>query len=157
MPVSTFVHLDTRNGKKLTDARRTLATSPYLVTHVPAPAKPQHSSSKAPTTTILPPTAHTDCTSHFLHPLSWMRPELEQGLLSGRLECPNPKCGANVGRYAWQGMKCSCGIWVCPAFSLQKARIDGVAKAVDSKQGQGEIVGPSGMRLPPGTKVQGNL
>ena len=61
---------------------------------------------------------------YFLDPLSWMRPQLEQGLLDGRLECP--KCKTNVGKYAWQGMQCSCGDWVVPAISLAKGRIDEV-------------------------------
>lgn len=53
-----------------------------------------------------------------------MRPELEQGKLEGRLECP--KCSNNVGKYAWQGMKCTCGAWVVPAITLAKGRIDEV-------------------------------
>ncbi|KAK7608138.1 protein-tyrosine phosphatase-like protein [Phyllosticta paracitricarpa] len=61
---------------------------------------------------------------------SWMRPELEQGKLDGRLECPNPKCRSHVGKYAWQGMRCSCGDWVVPAISLAKGRIDEVDKDV---------------------------
>jgi dual specificity phosphatase 12 len=51
-----------------------------------------------------------------------MRPQLEQGMLGGRLECP--KCKTNVGKYAWQGMQCSCGEWVVPGISLAKGRID---------------------------------
>jgi dual specificity phosphatase 12 len=54
-----------------------------------------------------------------------MRPELEQGKLDGRLECP--KCRANVGKYAWQGMSCSCGTWVVPGISLAKGRVDQAA------------------------------
>lgn len=93
-----------------------------------------------------------------------MRPTLEQGLLDGRLECPNPKCNAQIGRYAWQGMKCSCGIWVCPAFSLHKGRVDEIVKRRESRQGQGndgkkpsgvenmESGRGTGIRLPPGMK-----
>jgi len=97
-----------------------------------------------------------------------MRPELEQGILSGRLECPNNKCGAQIGRYAWQGMKCSCGVWVCPAFSLQKGRVDEITikKRGDNVPGPGlgnvsEAGGVSGggggIRLPPGMKGKENL
>lgn len=97
-----------------------------------------------------------------------MRPELEQGLLSGRLECPNTKCVAQVGRYAWQGMRCSCGVWVCPAFSLQKARVDAVMKRTERAEGKGKVAevggngvaaagGASGIRLPPGMKGKENL
>ena len=85
--------------------RQPLATSAYLIPHTPL------SSAK--------PCAHLHIT-----PLSWMRPELEQGKLDGRLECPNAKCGQSVGRYAWQGMKCSCGEWVVPGMTLGRGRVD---------------------------------
>jgi dual specificity phosphatase 12 len=64
------------------------------------------------------------CAHHFVQPQAWMRPELERGQLEGRLACPNARCGALVGRYAWQGMRCSCGDWLVPGFSLQAARVD---------------------------------
>ena len=100
-----------------------------------------------------------------------MRPTLSEQLLSGRLECPNPKCEAQVGRYAWQGMRCSCGVWVCPAFSLQKGRVDEVtikpAEATGGKAGNGdegvvEKMRGLGIRLPPGMRgaekgAKGNL
>ena len=70
-----------------------------------------------------------------------MRAELEQGKLEGRLECP--KCSTNVGKYAWQGMRCSCGEWIIPAITLQKARID-ESKAVSTTQSG------FGIRMPPG-------
>ena len=89
--------------------RRSLATSVYLMSHTP---KQQPSS---------PP---GQCAHLFLEPLSWMRPELEQGKMEGRLECPNGRCKTNVGKYAWQGMRCSCGDWVVPAISLARGRID---------------------------------
>ncbi|KAG8622877.1 hypothetical protein KVT40_009388 [Elsinoe batatas] len=82
--------------------RRTLATSQYLNDHQPLTQK--------------------GCAHYFVDPLSWMRTELEQSKLDGRLECP--KCSANVGKYAWHGMQCSCGGWVVPAISLAKGRID---------------------------------
>ena len=151
--------------------RRTLATTPYLVRHLPNPSKAQSSPMTEPISSLaesLPPSPlHTACTHHFLHPLSWMRPALEQGFLDGRLECPNAKCHAQIGRYAWQGMKCSCGIWVCPAFSLQKGRVDEIVKRGEDQQGQGEEQvnvaeagiksGRAGIRLPPGMRDKGNL
>ncbi len=88
--------------------RAPLATSSYLVPHTPA----SH-----------PGTA---CAHIHITPLSWMRPELEQGKLEGRLFCPNKKCGQSVGRYAWQGMKCSCGEWVVPGMTLGRGRVDEV-------------------------------
>lgn len=65
------------------------------------------------------------CAHVFLdQPLAWMRPEMEQGKLDGRLECP--KCRSQVGRYAWQGSKCSCGKWMLPGISLGISKIDAV-------------------------------
>ena len=112
--------------------RRSLATSAYLVEHKPRqssgrlshkavavgsfPSAPDQPASAAP-----PKCAHI-----FVDPLSWMRPELEQGKLDGRLECPSAQCRSVVGKYAWQGMRCSCGGWVIPAFSLAKGRVDEV-------------------------------
>lgn len=71
-----------------------------------------------------------------------MRPELEQGKLDGRLECP--KCKTNVGKYAWQGMQCSCGDWVVPGISLAKGRIDEVKT-------KPLAAASMGIRMPPST------
>jgi len=57
-----------------------------------------------------------------------MKAELEQGKLDGRLECP--KCGANVGKYAWQGMRCSCSEWIVPGISLARGKVDEVRSRV---------------------------
>lgn len=81
----------------------------------------------------------SSCAHVFVETLSWMRPALEEGALDGRLLCPNAKCGALVGRFAWQGLKCSCGEWICPAFSLNRSRVD----EVDRSAGMG-------IRMPPG-------
>lgn len=100
--------------------RRALATSQYLLPHgsTPSVSDQNAEAQKAPS---------QNCAHYFLDPLSWMRPELEQGKLEGRLECP--KCHTNVGKYAWQGMQCSCGEWVVPGISLSKGRIDEARKA----------------------------
>ncbi|KAI2642342.1 protein-tyrosine phosphatase-like protein [Xylaria nigripes] len=90
---------------------------------------------------------HSAACSHiFVDTLSWMRPMLEDGALDGRLICPNTKCGATVGRFAWQGLKCTCGQYVVPAFSLNRSRVD----EMSSRAG-----GFSAIRLPPGRT--GNL
>lgn len=77
-----------------------------------------------------------------------MRPELEQGKLDGRLECP--KCTTNVGKYAWQGMQCSCGDWVVPGISLAKGRIDEVKSNAAGTASMGIRVppAPSGRKGP---------
>lgn len=64
------------------------------------------------------------CMQYFMEPVKWMRPELEKGLLEGKLGCP--KCAAKVGSYSWRGGKCSCGVWVTPAIEIQRARVDEV-------------------------------
>ncbi|KAJ1338457.1 dual specificity phosphatase 12 [Microdochium nivale] len=89
--------------------RRTLATPGFVLPHAPAPSAALASGS---------------CAHIFIDTLSWMRPALEDGALEGRLNCPGARCGATVGRFAWQGMMCSCRQWVVPAFSLNRSRID---------------------------------
>jgi hypothetical protein len=64
------------------------------------------------------------CSHFFLDPLSWMKSELEQGKLDGKFECP--KCGATVGKYAWQGLRCSCSEWIVPGISLARGKVDEV-------------------------------
>lgn len=78
-----------------------------------------------------------------------MRPSLEEGKLEGRLECP--KCKTNVGKYAWQGMQCSCGDWVVPGISLAKGRID------ESKVKSTGGLENTGIRMPPRPTGQGHL
>jgi dual specificity phosphatase 12 len=109
-----------RLAQRLQNFRRALATSQYLLSHGSA-------SSVSDETAEAKKASSQNCAHYFLDPLSWMRPELEQGKLEGRLECP--KCHTNVGKYAWQGMQCSCGEWVVPGISLSKGRIDEARKA----------------------------
>ncbi|KAK5114968.1 hypothetical protein LTR85_010006 [Meristemomyces frigidus] len=114
--------------------RRQLATSQYLIEHEPRQGA-----------------ASATCAHYFLDPLSWMKAELEQGKLEGRLECP--KCKTNVGKYAWQGMQCSCGDWEVPGISLAKGRIDEVKSRPQTAAGMG-------IRMPPsagGRNAQENL
>lgn len=105
--------------------RTPLATTAYLIPHTPSPT----TSNTTPQSQKPHPHPHTHtpkqpCAHLFLDPLSWMRPELEKGKLEGRLECP--KCGQNVGKYAWQGMRCSCAGWVVPGICLGRGRVDEV-------------------------------
>lgn len=118
--------------------RRILTTSPFIIDHNPAslPSNP--------------------CPHVFIEPLSWMRDELEKGQLSGRLLCPNTRCGAGVGRYDWKGFKCTCGEWVTPALSLQRARVDEVKVdgGAAARRNGGGAPG-MGIRMPPGLRGQG--
>jgi dual specificity phosphatase 12 len=119
---------------KCRKCRRLLAKSNFLIEHEP----PRGGDAR-------------DCAHLFLHPLSWMRESLKEGELDGRLCCPNPKCGANIGKFAWQGMRCSCGGWVTPGFGLARGRVDEVT--VLRKTGHGDASGvaaaAAGIRLPP--------
>jgi dual specificity phosphatase 12 len=110
-----------------------LANDTYLIPH----QTPPHNKPFPSTLT---------CAHHFLDPLSWMRPELEQGKLDGRLECP--KCKANVGKYAWQGLRCSCGAWIVPAISLARGKVDEVRVRKKVEGAAGESAG--GIRRGPG-------
>jgi dual specificity phosphatase 12 len=126
--------------------RRSLARTPYIVPHTPKPASATQAARAAQSGPIdslddelasdrTSAVANSPCAHIFLDPLSWMRPELEQGKLDGKLECPNEKCRTKVGQYAWQGMRCSCGQWVTPAISLARSRIDEVkARPVGPRQ-----------------------
>nr|OQO29561.1 hypothetical protein B0A51_04119 [Rachicladosporium sp. CCFEE 5018] len=126
---------------KCKKCRRQLATSPYLLPHT-LPTNPNAPSTANTPISSLSPAPTAACTHYFLDPLSWMRAELEQGKLEGRLECP--KCKANVGKYAWQGMRCSCRAWVVPGISLAKGRVDEM-KLSGGSRGEG-----MGIRRPPG-------
>lgn len=142
---------------KCRKCRRTLATAPFLIPHEPGShIKPNISKA-------------TECAHVFLHPLTWMRPSLfpstvlkegDAGVqadapLSGRLTCPTPTCGASIGKFAWQGMQCSCGHWVVPAIGVAKARIDIVDKMIASPGSTNFSPGgpPLGIRLPPGMRT----
>jgi hypothetical protein len=46
--------------------------------------------------------------------MEWMEPFLEQGQLSGKILCPNKKCGVKLGNYDWAGVCCGCKEWVTP-------------------------------------------
>ncbi|KAG6136409.1 hypothetical protein E4U22_003786 [Claviceps purpurea] len=104
--------------------RRTLATAPFINQHVASTS----SKSLAP---------GQPCPHYFVEPLSWMRGELEKGLVNGRLSCPNERCGAAVGRYDWKGIRCACGGWVTPGLSLQRARVDEEVRRKPGMSGSG--------------------
>ena len=137
--------------------RRILATTPFIIPH-------EQQLPRKPTGRPLP--AH--CAHIFLHPLTWMRESLypsstdpqdtsssheysgsPEAPLSGRLTCPNSSCGCNIGKFAWQGMRCSCGIWVTPAIAVVRAKVDIIDASVRSSSANIPAVG---IRHPPGMK-----
>lgn len=121
---------------KCKKCRRVLANEPFIVPHQ------GRGDPERPT-----------CPHYFIEALSWMRPILEEGELDGRLICPNLKCSASIGRYAWQGFKCSCGEWVAPAFSLQTSKVDKVVSRGESHGADAvaERMAALGIRMPPST------
>jgi len=131
---------------KCRKCRRLIARSNFIVPHKPPPHRDPSAAGETE------PCAHI-----FLHPLSWMREVLAQGGLDGRLTCPNPKCGANIGKFAWQGLRCSCGGWVTPGFGIAKGRVDEVPVGKGRGTGAGGVTAAgSAVRLPPGMKRTGN-
>ncbi|KAK3306118.1 protein-tyrosine phosphatase-like protein [Chaetomium strumarium] len=131
-----------RSGTELRckKCRRVLATGPFIVPHQGGNDNDKNK----------------NCPHFFVEALSWMRPILEEGALDGRLICPNAKCAASIGRYAWQGFKCSCGEWVAPAFSLQSSKVDRVVVAGRRPGGGGagaiaDRMAALGIRMPPGS------
>lgn len=126
--------------------RRLLAKSDFLIEHEPPPLPLKQQSQ---------PRYVKDCAHLFLHPLSWMRATLKQGELDGRLCCPNPKCGANVGKFAWQGMRCSCGGWVTPGFGLARGKVDEIPVSGKTRDEDAVGVATAALRLPPGMRKEG--
>jgi len=139
--------VDFRNGTpeshdielKCRKCRRLLARGNFIADHEPPGGK----DAKA-------------CAHVFLHPLSWMKPILAEGQLDGRLSCPNAKCGAHIGKFAWQGMRCSCGGWVTPGFAVTRGKVD--EAVIRRREGITDVeAGPAGgaVRLPPGMRRDG--
>jgi dual specificity phosphatase 12 len=140
---------------KCRKCRRLLAKSSFVLPHKPPPHRdPSVEEGRGD------PCAHI-----FLHPLSWMRPTLSEGGLDGRLTCPTQWCGANIGKFAWQGLRCSCGGWVTPGFGLAKGKVDEVrvrpalgaaGGSHASSNSSGKHAFASAVRLPPGMRKGGS-
>ncbi|EJD49938.1 phosphatases II, partial [Auricularia subglabra TFB-10046 SS5] len=43
------------------------------------------------------------CSGYFLEPMEWMQKTLDEGNVEGKITCPNVKCGAKLGNFAWAG------------------------------------------------------
>lgn len=155
---------------KCRKCRHVLATTPFIIDHKPPPHRDPSSHKASSTGTILPP---AQCAHIFLHPLSWMKEVLAEGKMEGRLTCPNKKCNSNIGKFAWTGLRCSCGGWVTPGFGIIRTKIDenvsqgstgsvsantGRAQSAGSNQDLGSLASNmAGLRLPPNMKRNGNL
>lgn len=87
----------------------------------------QQGTAHSASTTSLKPgmLIHASCSSYFVEPMEWMS-SLSSGQVTGRLDCPSPKCGAKLGSWDWAGIQCACGAWVTPAFSLHRSKVDQV-------------------------------
>ena len=154
-PTSTSLEKPQSNIK-CRKCRQLLARSSFLADHKRLEPPSEHSEPKGQQKTNTQYCAHL-----FIHALSWMKPTLGEGKLDGRLICPNPKCGVNVGKFAWQGMRCSCGGWETPGFALARGKIDEVTvssgKAATDGKAEGKAPGQN-IRLPPSMrKPSGHL
>ncbi|KAF5357003.1 hypothetical protein D9756_006485 [Leucocoprinus leucothites] len=67
------------------------------------------------------------CSGYFVEPMKWMEPFLQDGHLSGKIICPNKKCGAKLGNYDWAGVCCGCKEWVVPGFCINRSKVDEIA------------------------------
>jgi dual specificity phosphatase 12 len=99
-----------------------VATSSFFLAHIPPDEQQDNFSTR--NGMAVASSISTKCSNYFVEPVSWMRNELSKGTLEGKLACA--KCQAKLGAYHWQGQKCSCGVWVTPAFMIQRARVDEV-------------------------------
>jgi len=151
---------------KCRKCRHVIATTPFIIEHTPPPHRdPNEQRPSQLEGTPLPP---PQCAHLFLHPLSWMREALSEGKMEGRLVCPSKKCGANIGKFAWTGLRCSCGGWVTPGFGINRTKVDEQVNRRPQTGGQQSTASMesgtasssssmAGLRLPPGFKRQGNL
>ncbi|OBZ67295.1 hypothetical protein A0H81_12557 [Grifola frondosa] len=92
------------------------------------PQSPPILARKAPSfVPISPPIlANPKCSGYFVEPMKWMEPFLEEGQMSGKILCPNKKCGVKLGNYDWAGVCCSCKEWVVPGFCIHRSKVDEV-------------------------------
>ena len=151
---------------KCRKCRHVLATTPFILEHRPPPHRdPNEQQQAREDGTPLPP---PQCAHIFLHPLSWMKEVLAEGKMEGRLTCPGRKCGANIGKFAWTGLRCSCGGWVTPGFGINRTKVDEVVSSRSHPASRAVAHGSesdtasmsasmAGLRLPPGMKRQGKM
>ncbi|ORX40074.1 hypothetical protein BD324DRAFT_616140 [Kockovaella imperatae] len=66
------------------------------------------------------------CSGYFVEPLTWMEPILQKGDISGKIVCPNEKCGVKLGNFDWAGVQCGCKEWVTPGFCIHRSKVDEV-------------------------------
>ena len=76
-------------------------------------------------------------------PLAWMTRQLQGD--GGRLCC---ECGAKLGHWSWTGMRCGCGAWLAPAFSIAKSKVDGRAAKGRSRGETSGVQERLGVSLP---------
>lgn len=78
------------------------------------------------TTGPAPIIVNPKCSGYFVEPLTWMEGTIGSGEVSGKLLCPNPKCGVKIGNYDWAGVMCGCREWVTPGFCLARSKVEEV-------------------------------
>ncbi|KAI0697029.1 protein-tyrosine phosphatase-like protein [Cytidiella melzeri] len=116
---SRYVHASELSAQLLSNP--TIAVLRSGLSVVPAPSPSLMNSRGSP---IL---ANSKCSGYFVEPLKWMDTIIEQGHMSGKITCPNKKCGAKLGNYDWAGVCCSCKEWVVPGFCIHRSKVDEIA------------------------------
>nr|CCA16937.1 conserved hypothetical protein [Albugo laibachii Nc14] len=67
-----------------------------------------------------------ECAAYFLSEVEkWMDDVSD---VQGKIHCPNSRCNARLGSFAWSGSQCSCGTWVTPSIKVIKSRVDAIAE-----------------------------
>lgn len=130
--ISGPVYQETDSSSKYTQirckkCRFVLASENHIIKHEPKLTPTTQPESQQ--SSLLP----ASCAHFFLEPIRWMKTELDRGQLDGRFSCPNGKCGAKIGSYAWQGMTCSCRRWVLPALCIQRSKVDELKSKTPAK------------------------
>ncbi|KAF9449282.1 hypothetical protein P691DRAFT_799489 [Macrolepiota fuliginosa MF-IS2] len=117
-----------------------LAAQLYANPKLAALRSPSFGSASVPSSAVASPTGaqpkpsivsppiivNPKCSGYFVEPMKWMEPFLEDGNLSGKITCPNKKCGAKLGNYDWAGVCCGCKEWVVPGFCINRSKVDEV-------------------------------
>ena len=62
------------------------------------------------------------CSSYFLEETPSWFVNADVNITEGKIMCF--QCQARVGNWNWSGAKCSCGIWVTPAFQFVCSKLD---------------------------------
>lgn len=101
--------------------RRVVALQENVMDHVPGEGETSFNWNKRRSGNPFNKSDEFECSSIFIEPLRWMTP-VQEGALEGKLHCVH--CESRLGYFNWQGIQCSCGSWISPAFQIHRGRVD---------------------------------